>query len=124
MLSVFTASGLRVLSTNPKRGMPRKIVPVPGIPPHEWHNHQPSSGEEEVKQDNMAPHENSVNIKTETIDPQEPGLAESQKPHGPKGGLKQWQTTTDDPTRLHRLMRDGYGEPLRKSAPIVQPALC
>lgn len=91
--------------------MPRKIIQVPGVPPHQWHKHQPPSAEEEIKQENMAPQEQSVDTKTESIIRQDSTI-----PVGPKAKkvpIKQWTTTMNDPGRLHRLMLGGY-EPLRK----------
>lgn len=92
--------------------MPRKIIPVPGVPPHHWHKHQPESNEEETEQDNMAPYENSVDMTTESIVRQDSDIP--MEPKTRKVPLKQWTTTANDPARLRRLMPGGY-EPLRKS---------
>lgn len=93
--------------------MPKKIVPVLGVPPHQWHKHQPPGDGGDTKQENMAPHEQSVDATTESIIRQDSDIP--MEPKTKKVPIKQWTTTANDPGRLHRLMPGGY-TPLRKSA--------
>ncbi|KAH8902582.1 hypothetical protein BR93DRAFT_941555 [Coniochaeta sp. PMI_546] len=59
----------------------------------------------------MAPHEESITTKTESVIRHDHD--ELMKPKTTKVSIKQWQTTASDPARLHRLMPQGYTEPLR-----------
>jgi len=93
--------------------MSRKILPIPGVPPHQWHKHQPQGNEEESEQDIMAPDGHSLDTQTESIEPRYSDTPV--EPKNKKVPLKQWTTTANDPARLRRLMPGGHAETPRKS---------
>jgi hypothetical protein len=87
--------------------MPRKIVPVPGIPPHEWHKHQPPSSEDSRVKDVM--HQEKMASHQQDWDPQAPGtVTRKVDPQWTRG-------TADDPANVRRRIVAGMTQPLRKS---------
>ncbi|KAB5516929.1 hypothetical protein GE09DRAFT_1158966 [Coniochaeta sp. 2T2.1] len=101
--------------------MLNRTVPIPGVPPHEWHKHPPNIDEDEARRETRPSRVRTISTGNESIGSLDSISVKAEttssrpviQPAVPKIPLKQWNTTANDPMRNHRLMKPGFAAPFR-----------